>query len=146
MAPTSWMSGARPRGERGRCKWVHLFEDTTMKNGVHHLIPSSQSRVTGFLVTVTTGGFRPSLCFPLFHTTHISSRLLIPHPSTSLLFAPWQPHSHAEDTHNDRAYHHRPLETLLTMAAEGEHSWKFAQCFGDKGDVDDITEGRAAIR
>jgi hypothetical protein len=27
------------------------------------------------------------------------------------------------------------------MAAEGENSWKFAQCFGDKGEVEDITEG-----
>ncbi|KAG0311474.1 protein phosphatase 2A regulatory subunit cdc55 [Linnemannia gamsii] len=26
------------------------------------------------------------------------------------------------------------------MAAEGENSWKFAQCFGDKGEVEDITE------
>ncbi|KAF9936115.1 protein phosphatase 2A regulatory subunit cdc55 [Modicella reniformis] len=26
------------------------------------------------------------------------------------------------------------------MAAEAEHSWKFAQCFGDKGEVEDITE------
>lgn len=25
--------------------------------------------------------------------------------------------------------------------AEPEHNWKFAQCFGDKGDSDDITEG-----
>lgn len=23
-----------------------------------------------------------------------------------------------------------------------EHNWKFAQCFGDKGDSDDITDGR----
>ncbi len=23
-------------------------------------------------------------------------------------------------------------------------AWKFAQCFGDKGDVEDITEGRFA--
>lgn len=27
------------------------------------------------------------------------------------------------------------------MASEGEHNWKFAQCFGDKGEVEDITEG-----
>ncbi|KAI8360458.1 WD40-repeat-containing domain protein [Mortierella sp. GBAus27b] len=26
------------------------------------------------------------------------------------------------------------------MASEAEHSWKFAQCFGDKGEVEDITE------
>lgn len=23
-----------------------------------------------------------------------------------------------------------------------EHNWKFAQCFGDKGDSDDITDGK----
>jgi hypothetical protein len=27
------------------------------------------------------------------------------------------------------------------MATETEHNWKFAQCFGDKGEVEDITEG-----
>lgn len=27
------------------------------------------------------------------------------------------------------------------MTSEGENSWKFAQCFGDKGEVEDITEG-----
>lgn len=27
------------------------------------------------------------------------------------------------------------------MALESEHNWKFAQCFGDKGEVEDITEG-----
>ena len=25
--------------------------------------------------------------------------------------------------------------------AESENGWKFAQCFGDKGEVEDITEG-----
>jgi hypothetical protein len=29
------------------------------------------------------------------------------------------------------------------MATNGEEKrWKFAQCFGDKGDSDDITEGK----
>lgn len=23
-----------------------------------------------------------------------------------------------------------------------DHNWKFAQCFGDKGDSDDITDGK----
>lgn len=27
------------------------------------------------------------------------------------------------------------------MTAVEEHSWKFAQCFGDKSDSEDITEG-----
>jgi hypothetical protein len=31
------------------------------------------------------------------------------------------------------------------MASEGENSWKFAQCFGDKGEVEDITEGSVAF-
>jgi serine/threonine-protein phosphatase 2A regulatory subunit B len=26
---------------------------------------------------------------------------------------------------------------------ENESKWKFAQCFGDKGESDDITEGNA---
>jgi serine/threonine-protein phosphatase 2A regulatory subunit B len=26
-----------------------------------------------------------------------------------------------------------------------EHNWKFAQCFGDKGDSDDITDGKPSI-
>ena len=30
-------------------------------------------------------------------------------------------------------------EYLIKM--EGDNGWKFAQCFGDKGDVDDVTEG-----
>jgi hypothetical protein len=25
--------------------------------------------------------------------------------------------------------------------SEEQHDWKFAQCFGDKGDSDDITDG-----
>jgi len=25
--------------------------------------------------------------------------------------------------------------------AESDNGWKFAQCFGDKGEVEDITEG-----
>ncbi|KAI1296388.1 protein phosphatase 2A regulatory subunit cdc55 [Mortierella claussenii] len=32
------------------------------------------------------------------------------------------------------------LGIATTMATEGENSWKFAQCFGDKGEVEDITE------
>ena len=27
-----------------------------------------------------------------------------------------------------------------------EHDWKFAQCFGDKGDSDDVTEGMFALQ
>lgn len=27
--------------------------------------------------------------------------------------------------------------------SEVEHNWKFAQCFGDKGESDDITEGKS---
>lgn len=27
-----------------------------------------------------------------------------------------------------------------------EHNWKFAQCFGDKGDSDDITDGKKKKR
>jgi hypothetical protein len=27
------------------------------------------------------------------------------------------------------------------MSEDEEKSWKFAQCFGDKGESDDITEG-----
>lgn len=26
-----------------------------------------------------------------------------------------------------------------------EHNWKFAQCFGDKGDSDDITDGKLPL-
>lgn len=26
-----------------------------------------------------------------------------------------------------------------------EHNWKFAQCFGDKGDSDDITDGKMSL-
>lgn len=26
-----------------------------------------------------------------------------------------------------------------------DHNWKFAQCFGDKGDSDDITDGKANL-
>jgi serine/threonine-protein phosphatase 2A regulatory subunit B len=27
--------------------------------------------------------------------------------------------------------------------ADPDNGWKFAQCFGDKGDVEDVTEGIA---
>jgi serine/threonine-protein phosphatase 2A regulatory subunit B len=27
--------------------------------------------------------------------------------------------------------------------SEEQHNWKFAQCFGDKGDSDDITDGNS---
>jgi hypothetical protein len=27
------------------------------------------------------------------------------------------------------------------MAADPDNGWKFAQCFGDKGEVEDVTEG-----
>lgn len=29
----------------------------------------------------------------------------------------------------------------MSTVNEDEKRWKFAQCFGDKGDSDDITEG-----
>jgi serine/threonine-protein phosphatase 2A regulatory subunit B len=28
------------------------------------------------------------------------------------------------------------------MNTSEDHNWKFAQCFGDKGESDDITEGK----
>lgn len=28
------------------------------------------------------------------------------------------------------------------MNTNEDHNWKFAQCFGDKGESDDITEGK----
>lgn len=33
------------------------------------------------------------------------------------------------------------------MEKEGDHSggWRFAQCFGDKGEVEDITEGECFV-
>ena len=31
-------------------------------------------------------------------------------------------------------------------APEPEHGWKFAQCFGDKGEADDVTEGELRTR
>lgn len=31
------------------------------------------------------------------------------------------------------------------MTLNEDHNWKFAQCFGDKGDSDDITEGSFSI-
>ena len=27
-------------------------------------------------------------------------------------------------------------------STDGDNKWKFAQCFGDKGESDDITEGK----
>lgn len=27
------------------------------------------------------------------------------------------------------------------MAADPDNGWRFAQCFGDKGDVEEVTEG-----
>lgn len=32
------------------------------------------------------------------------------------------------------------------MTTEEEKRWKFAQCFGDKGDSDDVTEGKRRTR
>jgi hypothetical protein len=32
------------------------------------------------------------------------------------------------------------------MDAEQTSAWRFAQCFGDKGDVEDITEGGQLAR
>lgn len=33
-----------------------------------------------------------------------------------------------------------------SSSTENESNWKFAQCFGDKGESDDITEGNEVIR
>lgn len=33
----------------------------------------------------------------------------------------------------------------FSMTPNEDHNWKFAQCFGDKGDSDDITEGSFSI-
>jgi hypothetical protein len=32
------------------------------------------------------------------------------------------------------------------MDAEPNNQWRFAQCFGDKGEVEDITEGMSGVR
>jgi hypothetical protein len=32
------------------------------------------------------------------------------------------------------------------MDAEPNNQWRFAQCFGDKGEVEDITEGMFSVR
>jgi serine/threonine-protein phosphatase 2A regulatory subunit B len=29
--------------------------------------------------------------------------------------------------------------------ADPDNGWKFAQCFGDKGDVEDVTEGIGSL-
>lgn len=34
---------------------------------------------------------------------------------------------------------------MQTEPSTTENKWKFAQCFGDKGDSDDITEGKMKI-
>lgn len=34
---------------------------------------------------------------------------------------------------------------MMESDASGSGGWRFAQCFGDKGEVEDITEG-AALR
>lgn len=34
----------------------------------------------------------------------------------------------------------------VTSTTNTENKWKFAQCFGDKGDSDDITEGKKKKR
>lgn len=31
------------------------------------------------------------------------------------------------------------------MEAEASNQWRFAQCFGDKGEVDEITEGMSIV-
>jgi serine/threonine-protein phosphatase 2A regulatory subunit B len=30
---------------------------------------------------------------------------------------------------------------MTAMETDAQNAWRFAQCFGDKGDVEDITEG-----
>jgi hypothetical protein len=30
----------------------------------------------------------------------------------------------------------------MAMETDAQNPWRFAQCFGDKGDVEDITEGK----
>lgn len=34
--------------------------------------------------------------------------------------------------------------SMMDGDASGSGGWRFAQCFGDKGEVEDITEGIAA--
>lgn len=34
---------------------------------------------------------------------------------------------------------------MQASATDNESKWKFAQCFGDKGESDDITEGKLAF-
>lgn len=35
---------------------------------------------------------------------------------------------------------------MTTMESDSQNSWRFAQCFGDKGEVEDITEGECISR
>lgn len=37
------------------------------------------------------------------------------------------------------------LDNMQASAAENDSKWKFAQCFGDKGESDDITEGKTEM-
>jgi len=32
---------------------------------------------------------------------------------------------------------------VMAMETDAQNPWRFAQCFGDKGDVEDITEGKS---
>jgi hypothetical protein len=34
------------------------------------------------------------------------------------------------------------IDLIQVYIMSEEHNWKFAQCFGDKGDSDDITDGK----
>jgi hypothetical protein len=33
----------------------------------------------------------------------------------------------------------------MAMETDAQNPWRFAQCFGDKGDVEDITEGKQKL-
>jgi serine/threonine-protein phosphatase 2A regulatory subunit B len=35
---------------------------------------------------------------------------------------------------------------MATMESDAQNSWRFAQCFGDKGEVEDITEGKYLVK
>ena len=48
------------------------------------------------------------------------------------------------DSDNLHDIAHRPFQpTIMDIDSSGSGGWRFAQCFGDKGEVEDITEGTA---
>lgn len=54
------------------------------------------------------------------------------------------PYTYSAQTHTYKQQT-APKQDSKTMASETEHNWKFAQCFGDKGEVEDITEGELVL-